>query len=139
MAKRWLVKSDPDEYGWPELVAAKKDMWDGVRNHQARNFLEQMKAGDEVLFYHSQKAREVVGVARVAKASYPDPTADDPRWLAVDLEVVGALADPVGLKAIKAEESLQELLLIKQSRLSVMPIPAKAFQKIVRMGGGLQR
>jgi predicted RNA-binding protein with PUA-like domain len=137
MPKRWLVKSDPDEYGWPELIDAGSDCWDGVRNHQARNFLEQMAAGDEVLFYHSQKAREVVGVARVTQESYPDPTADDPRWLAVDLEVVAPLVRPVGLKAIKAEASLQELLLIKQSRLSVMPIPAKAFQKIVRMGGGL--
>lgn len=139
MAKRWLVKSDPDEYGWPELVAEGWDRWDGVRNHQARNFLEKMAVGDEVLFYHSQKARSVVGVARVVRESYPDPTAEDPRWLAVDLEVVGPLARPVELKAIKAEPSLGELLLIKQSRLSVMPIPAKAFQRIVKMGGGLQR
>lgn len=136
-SKRWLVKSDPDEYGWPELVAAGPDRWDGVRNHQARNFLEQMAVGDEVLFYHSQQARAVVGVARVTRAAYPDPTSDDPRWLAVDLEAVAGLASPVALKDIKAEPALAELPLIKQSRLSVMPIPTAAFQRIVKMGGGL--
>lgn len=139
MTSRWLVKSDPDDYGWPELVAAGAAAWDGVRNHQARSFLAEMACGDEVLFYHSQKAREVVGVARVVQEAYPDPTADDPRWLAVDLEVVAPLNEPVGLKAIKAQPALGELLLVKQSRLSVMPIPAKAFQKIVKMGGGLRR
>lgn len=136
MAKKqyWLVKSDPDEYGWPELVAAGEDMWDGVRNYQARNNLRAMKVGDEVLFYHSQKARCVVGVATVTREAYPDPTTDDDRWSAVDLAAGKALPNPVSLADIKATPALAEIPLVKTSRLSVMPLPKKAFDLIKKMG-----
>jgi len=135
MPKRyWLVKSDPDTYGWPEFVEAGEDCWDGVRNYQARNNLREMQVGDEVLFYHSQKERSVVGTATVSRAAYPDPTTDDDRWVAVDLKVGEALPKPVELKAIKATASLAEIPLVKTSRLSVMPLPAKAFRTIVKMG-----
>jgi len=132
----WLVKSDPDEYGWPELVAAGEDCWDGVRNYQARNFLREMRPGDEVLFYHSGKARAVVGTARVARAAYPDPTTDDECWVAVDLAAGEALAEPVTLKAIKADPALGEMLLVRQSRLSVMPVTRAEFRRVLKLGKG---
>ena len=131
----WLAKSEPSTYSWQRFVKEKRACWDGVRNAQARNNLAAMKVGDQVLFYHSNEERAVVGIAKVAAAAYPDPTADDPRWLCVDLVPVSPLAAPVTLATIKATASLADIALIRQSRLSVMPLPAEAFRTIVAMGG----
>jgi predicted RNA-binding protein with PUA-like domain len=110
-------------------------MWEGVRNFQARNNLAAMRVGDQVLFYHSVEDPSAVGICEVVKEAYPDPTADDPRWVAVDLKAVRALGAPVTLAAIKAEPSLRDIPLLKQSRLSVMPLPKAAFERIVKLGG----
>lgn len=135
MPKRhWLVKSDPDTYGWTELVKAGEDCWDGVRNYQARNNLREMQVGDAVLFYHSQKERAVVGTARVTRAAYPDPTTDDDRWVAVDLAAEEPLARPVPLAEVKAAPELKDMPLVKTSRLSVMPVTEEEFRTVVRMG-----
>jgi predicted RNA-binding protein with PUA-like domain len=131
----WLVKSEPSTYSWDQLVEDGSTRWDGVRNAQARNNLAAMKNGDRVLFYHSGEGREVVGVARVTRTAYPDPTADDPRWVAVDLSPVEPLARPVGLAEIKADRSLAEIPLVTLSRLSVMPLDARAFERILALGG----
>jgi predicted RNA-binding protein with PUA-like domain len=128
------VKSEPDTYSWDALVRDGSTCWDGVRNPQARNHLEAMGRGDLVLFYHSGEAREVVGVARVTRAPYPDPSAADPRWLAVDLAPVRALREPVSLARIKAEAALRGIPLVRQARLSVMPLEKDAFERILRLG-----
>jgi predicted RNA-binding protein with PUA-like domain len=128
------VKSEPSTYSWDQLVAERGTFWSGVRNPMARGHLAAMKKGDTVLFYHSGERKEVVGVARVTKESYPDPTADDAKWLAVDLAPLKPLAQPVTLAAIKAEKSLAEIALVRLSRLSVMPLPKPAFEKILAMG-----
>lgn len=130
----WLVKSEPSTYSWDQFVAEKGTFWSGVRNALARIHLAAMKKGDAVLFYHSGEGKEVVGLARVTRASYPDPTADDEKWLVVDLEPVKPLAAAVTLAAIKAEKSLVEIALVRMSRLSVMPLPPAAFEKILAMG-----
>jgi predicted RNA-binding protein with PUA-like domain len=130
----WLVKSEPSTYAWERFVAEKGTFWSGVRNPMARNHLAAMKKGDAVLFYHSGEGKEVVGIARVTKESYPDPTADDPKWLVVDLAPVKPLAQPVALAAIKAEKSLAQIPLVRFSRLSVMPLPKAAYEKILAMG-----
>ncbi len=114
----------------------KKTDWTGVRNFQARNNLRQMKAGDRVLFYHSGSGKCVVGIAEVAKAAYPDPTADDPQWVAVDLKPAKPLNQSVTLEAIKSNQKLSNMLLLRQSRLSVMPLTKEEFEMIVRMGSG---
>jgi predicted RNA-binding protein with PUA-like domain len=130
----WLVKSEPAKYAWDELVKDGRTYWDGVRNPQARNNLRAMARGDLVLYYHSNEGKEVVGVARVAKTAYPDPTTDDERWLVVDLVPVKALREPVTLADVKADASLAEIPLVTQSRLSVMPIGKKAFERILKLG-----
>jgi len=129
----WLAKSEPSAYAWEQLVADRSTRWDGVRNHQARNNLAGMQPGDLVLFYHSGESREIVGVMRVARSAYPDPKADDPRWLAVDVEAVKALAQPVSLAAIKADPALRGMALVKQSRLSVMPVEKSQFERILAL------
>lgn len=129
----WLAKTEPSTYSWQHLAKDKKTRWDGVRNAQARNNLAAMKKGDEVLIYHSGDDRAAVGIATVTKAAYPDPTADDPRWLCVDLAAGKALASPVPLARIKAEPSLAGIALIRQSRLSVMPLSAAEFRAIVTL------
>jgi predicted RNA-binding protein with PUA-like domain len=131
--KQWLVKQEPEDYSWDDLVRDGKTQWTGVRNFQARNNLRQMSVGDEVLFYHSGKEKGVVGIARVAEAAYPDPTADDPTWIAVDIAPVKRLKEPVSLADIKANSKLRDLLLVRQSRLSVMPVGESEFKEIVRM------
>lgn len=133
---QWLAKTEPSTYSWSRFVAEKSARWDGVRNAQARNNLAAMHKGDQVLIYHSGEDRAVMGLAKVAKSAYPDPTADDPKWLCVDLVPVRALKAPVTLAAIKAEPSLQEIALIRQSRLSVMPLDEAAFAAIVALGQG---
>ena len=130
----WLVKSEPFAYSYDDLVNDGRSMWEGIRNYAARNHLRDMKKGDLVFFYHSRKGLEVVGIARVVREHYPDPTAEKGDWSAVDLEPVRALQKPVSLEAIKAEKDLQDIPLIRISRLSVMPLEKKAFQKILNMG-----
>jgi predicted RNA-binding protein with PUA-like domain len=129
----WLVKQEPEDYSWDDLVRDKKTAWTGVRNFQARNNLRNMKTGDAVLFYHSGKDKSVVGIAEVAKAAYPDPTADDDSWIAVDIKPVRPLAKLVSLADIKANSKLRDLLLVRQSRLSVMPVAKEDFDEIVKM------
>lgn len=131
----WLVKQEPEDYSWDDLVRDKKTAWTGVRNFQARNNLRKMKTGDTVLFYHSGKEKSVVGIAEVAKAAYPDPTADDDSWIAVDIKPVRRLPKPVSLTDIRANGKLRNLLLVRQSRLSVMPVSKEDFEEIVKMSG----
>jgi len=130
----WLVKSEPSTYSWDQFVAEKGTFWSGVRNPMARNNLAAMKKGDAVLFYHSGEGKEVVGIATVTRESYPDPSADDPKWLVVDLAPVKPLAQPVTLGAIKAEKSLAEIALVRMPRLSVAPLARAAFEKILALG-----
>lgn len=130
----WLVKTEPSTYSWDDLVREGRARWDGVRNFSARNHLAGMRAGDLVLVYHSGDERAVVGVAKVAREAHPDPTAREGSWLAVDLEPVKAVARPVPLTEIKADASLRGIPLVRQSRLSVMPLPAPAFERILALG-----
>lgn len=131
----WLVKSEPQTYGWPEFTEQGRAIWDGVRNYQARNNLMGMRTGDQVLFYHSVTKPGVVGLAAVVREAYPDPTCpDDPRWQVVELVPVMPFARPVSLAQIRAEPLLANIALIRQSRLSVMPIKPDEFDWIVRMG-----
>ena len=129
----WLVKSEPDAFSWERFLKEGKTMWEGVRNYQARNNLKAMKKGDLVLFYHSVSDREVVGYAKVVKEHYPDPTADDDRWVVVDLVPVEALKKSVGLDRIKKDERLENIALVKQSRLSVMPLKKEEFDIILQL------
>lgn len=130
----WLVKTEPSTYSWSDLVRERRTRWDGVRNALARNHLGAMAKGDLALVYHSGDEKAVVGIAKVTRAAYPDPGADDPRWLAVDLAVVKALAKPVPLAAIKQDAKLAGIALVRQSRLSVMPLDAAAFARILAHG-----
>jgi len=132
----WLVKSEPFKYSWDDFLKDGRTYWDGVRNYQARNNLKVMRAGDKVLFYHSNEGLEVVGVAKVTKEAYQDPTTDDRRWVVVDLEPVGALERPVSLKEIKEDKRLGDVALIKQSRLSVIPLTKGEFEAILDLGRG---
>lgn len=136
MKSCWLVKQEPEAYSWDDLVKERVTSWTGVRNYTARNNLRKMGRDDEVLFYHSGEQKAVVGIARVKRTAYPDTTAEEGDWSAVDLAPVRQLARPVTLAEIKATASLQKLPLIRQPRLSVMPIGAQEFRKIVEMGGG---
>ena len=130
----WLVKSEPFKYSWEKFNKDGRTFWDGVRNYQARNNLREMKEGDLVLFYHSNEGKNVVGIAKVVKEAYQDPTTDDTNWVVVDLVPVQSLDKPVTLAQIKAEESLVDISLVKQGRLSVMPLKATEFDKILEMG-----
>lgn len=130
----WLVKSEPYKYSWDDLVKDGSTYWDGVRNYQARNNLKAMKKGDHVLYYHSNEGKEVVGIAKVTKEFYQDPTIDDDRWVVVDIKPVSKLNTPVTLADIKGANSLQKVPLVTHSRLSVMPVTKKDFDTIVKMG-----
>ena len=130
----WLVKSEPEAYSWERFQKEGKATWDGVRNYQARNHLAAMKRGDLVLFYHSVSEKQVVGIARVVREHYPDPTSGDDRWVVVDLVPEAALPEPVPLAAIKNDERLSEIALVRQARLSVMPLKKEAFDAIVELG-----
>jgi len=134
MSRPWLVKSEPSAYSWSDLIREKKTAWTGVRNFQARNNLRAMKKGDLVLFYQSVTDPSVQGISQVVREAYPDPTATEGDWSCVDLIPVKALPSPVTLAAIKAEKSLAEISLIKQSRLSVMPLTEKEYERILKMG-----
>lgn len=130
----WLVKSEPFKYSWQRFVQDGQTFWDGVRNYQARNNLMAMKKGDLVLFYHSNEGMEVVGIAKVVREHYPDPTTDDQRWVVVDLSPHKAFKRSVTLSEIKAKPELAQIGLIRQGRLSVMPLKAEEFDCIVGMG-----
>lgn len=130
----WLVKSEPFKYSWEKFNKDGRTFWDGVRNYQARNNLKEMKEGDLVLFYHSNEGKNVVGIAKVVKEFYQDPTTDDANWVVVELAPVEALKNPVSLEQIKAEESLKDISLIRQGRLSVISLKAEEFDKILEMG-----
>jgi predicted RNA-binding protein with PUA-like domain len=131
----WLVKSEPGAYSWERFVREGSAVWDGVRNAQAQRSLAAMAKGDLVLFYHSGDGREVVGVAKVTRSAYPEPGAADPRLVAVDLAPVRALARPVSLAEIRTERSLAKIALVRQSRLSVMPLDPEAYERIVSLAG----
>ena len=131
--KYWLVKQEPDTYAWEKFVRDKGTAWTGVRNFQARNNLRAMKKGDEVFYYHSVTGKAVVGVARVTCEAYPDPTAEEGDWSCVDLKPLEALRRPVELEEIKAEPALAEIGLLRQSRLSVMPLKKAEFDAISRL------
>jgi len=133
----WLVKSEPFKYSWQNFLEDGSTYWDGVRNYQARNNLMKMKKGDLVLFYHSNKGLEVIGISRVLKEHYQDPTTNDDRWVVVDLEPVESLKKPVSLKEIKSDKRLKDTALIKQSRLSIMPLTKKQFDIIVDKGNSV--
>lgn len=130
----WLVKSEPFKYSWEKFNEDGRTFWDGVRNYQARNNLKAMKEGDLVLFYHSNEGKNVVGIAKVVREFYQDPTTDDANWVVVDLSPVESLKNPVSLEQIKAEPSLVDISLVRQGRLSVMPLKAEEFDKILEMG-----
>jgi predicted RNA-binding protein with PUA-like domain len=129
----WLVKQEPESYSWETFAKDGRTQWEGVRNYQARNNLKAMQRGDAVLFYASGDSKSVVGIASVTKEAYPDPTADEPGWVAVELKPVRPLKEPVSLAQIKAESSLSSILLVRNSRLSVSPLTREAFEAIVRM------
>ncbi len=132
-AQFWLVKSEPEKYSWEKLNKEGRTFWDGVRNYQARNNLREMKVGDPVLFYHSNEGKEVVGIAKVVKEFYQDPTTTDPNWVVVDLAPVESLKRPVTLEEIKADKSLQEIHLVRQGRLSVMGLKREEFDRILEL------
>lgn len=132
----FLVKSEPFKYSWEQFLADKQTFWDGVRNYQARNNMRDMKKGDLVLFYHSNEGKEVVGIAKVITEAYQDPTTADERWVAVDLAPVETLKKPVTLETIKADSQLQDVALVRQGRLSVMPLKREEFDRIVALGTG---
>lgn len=130
----FLVKSEPFKYSWEQFNKDGETFWDGVRNYQARNNLKAMKEDDLVLFYHSNEGKEVVGLAKVVKEYYQDPTTDDERWVVVDLAPVETFKKPVTLEVIKQDELLQDVALVKQGRLSVMPLKVEEFDRIVELG-----
>ncbi|GAB4135566.1 MAG: EVE domain-containing protein [Bacteroidia bacterium] len=130
----WLVKSEPFNYSWEQFLKDKKTFWDGVRNYAARNFLKSMQKNDLVLFYHSNEGLEIVGIAKVVKTAYQDPTTDDPAWAAVDLAPYKSLKNPVTLKTIKADPILKNMELVRIPRLSVMPVTEDAFNKVLELG-----
>ena len=132
--KYWLVKSEPFKYSWQNFLDDEWTYWDGVRNYQARNNLKEMKSGDHVLYYHSNEGKEVVGVAKVIREYYQDPTIDDERWVVVDLKPLITLKKPVALQIVKSDNRLKDIALIKQSRLSVMPVKKKEYDIIISLG-----
>ena len=131
--KYWLLKSEPSTWSWQDQKKVKKDMWDGVRNYQARNNLMKMKKGDLCFFYHSVNEKQIVGIVKVVKEHYPDPTDKSKKFVVVDVAKQKSLKYPVSLERIKNEKRLTHLSLIKQSRLSVMPIDKKSWEIIIKM------
>lgn len=129
----WLVKSEPFKYSWEKFNQEGSTFWDGVRNYQARNNLNAMKEGDLVLFYHSNEGKEIVGIAKVIKESYQDPTTDDKNWVVVDLAPVETLKKPVSLEQIKKDARLENIGLVKQGRLSVMGMKPEEFDRILEL------
>jgi predicted RNA-binding protein with PUA-like domain len=132
----WLVKQEPSSYSWSDFVAERETSWTGVRNYAARNHLRKMRKGDEVLFYHSGEEKAVVGIAKVTRTAYRDPTAKEDDWSTVDLVPVKPLRRSVTLREIKSNPRLKKIPLVRQSRLSVMPLVQGEFLDIVKMGAG---
>lgn len=128
----WLVKSEPEVYSWEQFIKDKRTFWDGVRNYQARNNMQAMEKGDSVLFYHSSDVKAVVGIAEVIKTAYPDPTTDDPAWVVVDLKPVRPLKKPVTLAEIKAMPGMNNVALVRQARLSVLPLTQQEYEDIIK-------
>ena len=131
--KYWLIKSEPSTWSWEDQVQSKIDMWDGVRNYQARNNLMKMKKGDHCFFYHSVNEKSVIGIVEVHKEHYPDPTDNSKRFVAIDVKALKKLKYPVTLDRIKKNKKLQQISLIKQSRLSVMPLTISEFKEIIKL------
>lgn len=133
----WLLKSEPSAWSWEEQVAKGDagEEWSGVRNYQARNFMREMRRGDRGFFYHSQTTREIVGIVEVIAEAHPDSTAEDDKWVCVDVRAVEALPEPVGLGEIKANVELSQMILVKNSRLSVQPVTEREWQVVCAMGG----
>jgi predicted RNA-binding protein with PUA-like domain len=132
--QHWLVKQEPESYSWDDFVRDGRTRWEGVRNYQARNNLKAMQVGDRVLFYASGEPKSVIGIAEVTKSAFPDTTADEPGWVAVELKAGKALSRPVSLAQIKATPALSGFLLVRHSRLSVMPMTREEFDLIVKLG-----
>ena len=131
----WLVKSEPDAFGWHQQVASGVEPWTGVRNHMAKNHLKAMRVGDLAFFYHSGVGRAVVGVVEVARAAYRDPTAESGDWVCVDMRAVGPMPAAVSLAAMKADPALEGLALLRNSRLSVVAVSAAHWAHICKLGG----
>lgn len=131
----WLVKSEPSSYSWEQFEKDKQTVWSGVRNYAARLHLRGMKKGDLVLWYNSMEGLTIVGIAKVVKEAYQDPTTDDDRWVAVDLRVHKRLKNPVSLEKIKGEKKLKDMALVRISRLSVQPVTKDEWEKVVEMSG----
>ena len=131
----WLVKSEPASYSWEQLVKDKKTRWDGIRSYASRIHLKAMKKEDDVLFYHSNEGLAIVGIARVAKENYPDPTADDDAWVAVDLKPFKKLKIPVSLETIKKDKRLADMALVRIGRLSVQPVTEAEWSVIMQLSG----
>lgn len=132
----WLVKSEPTVYSWQQLVVDGRTQWDGVRNFEARNNLRAMKENDTVFFYHSGDNKEIIGLAKVAKVAYPDPTAKGEDWSAVDLVPVKPLPRPISLATLKAEPRLTNMVLIRKPRLSVVPVTREEYDHLLILAGG---
>ncbi|SFT95899.1 Predicted RNA-binding protein, contains PUA-like domain [Algoriphagus locisalis] len=130
--KYWMVKSEPNAYSWEDFVGKNEDIWDGVRNYQARNYLREMQLGDQVFFYHSGKEKAIVGIAEVSEEQFPDPK--DKAWTAVKLKVKSSLTNAISLAEIKAEDRLSDLPMLKRSRLSVLPVAKDEFELLLKMG-----
>lgn len=135
MPQYWLMKSEPDEYGWDDLVAEGEGTWDGVKNAQASNNMKAMEKGDQVFFYHSRQGLEVVGIMEVSEEASPDVTTDPDRWVVVKVKPVRKLVKPVSLKAMKQKPKLEDLAIIRQSRLSVAPVTESEWAAILEMAG----
>ena len=133
----WLFKSEPNTWGWQDQLAKGEagEEWDGVRNYQARNFMREMKIGDRGFFYHSLKEKSVVGIVEVIAEAHPDSKTDDPRWECVDIKAIESVPNPVSLEMIKADPRLTDMVLVKNSRLSVQPVRDEEWKIICEMGG----
>jgi predicted RNA-binding protein with PUA-like domain len=132
--KYWLIKSEPFKYSWEQFCKDKRTFWDGVRNYQARNNLKAMSEGDWAFFYHSNEGLCIIGLAKVVATAYPDPTSNDPQWVAVDLVPIAEMSNPISLKTIKEDPILQEMALVKQGRLSVSPVTEVQADHLLRIG-----
>lgn len=133
--KHWLMKSEPDTFSWDHLVEKKRSMWDGVRNHMAAGHMKEMKKGDLVFFYHSNIGKEIVGIMRVEKEHYPDPTDETAKFVVVDVVPVKPFKKPVTLAEIKADKKFADMRLVTHSRLSVSPVSEAHWAAICKMGG----
>jgi predicted RNA-binding protein with PUA-like domain len=135
MTNYWLVKSEPDSFSWDQMVANRVEPWTGVRNHTAKNNLKAMQVGDLAFFYHSNIGKQIVGIVRVKRKAYPDPTAESGGWVSVDMQAVRPLPKPVSLTEIKADPEFADFALVRLSRLSVVPVSKTYWDRICRMGG----